>query len=97
MVQPSGAFAHFDAMNERPPAGGYYSLEELFLQAGDKLDVLYDFGDNNNFRIEIEGVKAAQEPLPEAHLGYLNPTRARLVNKGGQVRSQYNNMDDGDY
>lgn len=82
--QPSGAF-----MDECPPGGGYHTLEELSLQAGDKLDISYDFGDSNRFRIQIESVKEAQEPLPEANLGYGNPTRARLVNKGGKIRSQY--------
>jgi SAP domain/Plasmid pRiA4b ORF-3-like protein len=85
-----------------PPAGGFRSLDELSLQAGDKLDVLYDFGDSNEFRIEIESVKDAQESLPEVKLGYSNQTRTRLVNKGGRMFSQYgnsedDNSEDGDY
>jgi hypothetical protein len=85
-----------------PPAGGFRSLEELSLQAGDKLDVLYDFGDSNKFRIEIESVKDAQESLPEVELGYSNQTRTRLVNKGGRMFPQYgnsedDNSEDGDY
>ena len=67
------------------------------------MDVLYDFGDSNEFRIEIESVKDAQESLPEVELGYSNQTRTRLVNKGvGCMPSQYNNSEDdysedGDY
>jgi hypothetical protein len=95
--QPLGVFAYFAEMDRLPPAGGCHTLDELSLQAGDKLDVLYDFGDSNEFRIEIESVRVAQEPLPEAQLGYLNPTRVRLVNKGGRVRSQYDNSEDGYY
>ena len=88
---PAGAFAY------GPPAGGFRSLEEFSLQAGDKLDVLYDFGDSNQFCVAIESINDAQEALSEVELGYSNKTRARLVNKGGRMFSQYGNSEvDGD-
>ena len=70
--------------------GGWFSLEELALEKGDKIDVSYDFGQRDEFVITIEDVKQNVPVLPEANL-YEQKTRAKLVKKGlSKMRKQYN-------
>jgi|AntRauTorckE5430_2_1112549.scaffolds.fasta_scaffold00873_2 hypothetical protein len=59
-------------------AGGQFSLEELVIQKGDKIKLLYDLGDRNDFSIFVEEVKVDQALLPEVSLNR-HDTRVKLV------------------
>ena len=76
----------FDPMSKSPGIdfdeesadGGQFSLEDLVIQKGDKIKLLYDFGDRNKFFIFVEEVKFDQALLPEIRLNGFD-TRAKLV------------------
>lgn len=76
-----------------PPAGGHISLEDLGLQAGDKLNFTYDYGGDHKFVVVVENVETKKEDtdvIPEVILCHNNPTRCRLVKKGnGEIIPQY--------
>ena len=78
--------------DEEAADGGWFSLEELALRKGDKIDLMYDLGQSDLFVLEIQEVKESVPVLPEID-PYHQKTRAKLVGKGAsKMRKQY---DDG--
>lgn len=64
---------------------GSFSLNQLGLQAGDKMDVTYDFGDNHHFRIVVEKVEVSDTLISEYSFSKYpgdQLTRARFVGRG---------------
>ena len=85
MMKRRGEWCEGDAAD-----GGWFSLQELALEKGDKVKLLYDFGQRDEFFIQIQDVKQNVPVLPEADL-YGHKTRAKLVDKGAsKMRKQYN-------
>ena len=71
--------------------GGALSLEECELAAGDRISMLYDFGDENTIVFKVVGVERDQALLPEVPFLH-HMTRAILGRSGGastRVRRQY--------
>ena len=71
--------------------GGALSLEECELAAGDRISVLYDFGEQNRIVFKVVGVERDQALLPEVPFLH-HMTRALLGRSGGastRVRRQY--------
>jgi hypothetical protein len=71
--------------------GGALSLEECELAAGDRISVLYDFGEQNMIVFKVVGVERDQALLPEVPFLH-HMTRAFLGRSGGastRVRRQY--------
>ena len=71
--------------------GGALSLEECELAAGDRISMLYDFGDQNTIVFKVVGVERDQALLPEVPFLH-HMTRAILGRSGGastRVRRQY--------
>lgn len=78
-----------DFEGEGPSDGGWFSIEELALEKGDKMDLLYDFGQRSKFFLRIQDVKQNAPVLPEANV-YHHKTRVKLVSKGvSKMRKQY--------
>lgn len=76
-------------------SGGYLRLEDLALEQGDKLQVRYDFGDEEEFTLFIQSVESSENllPLVQIHDEEIR-VRARLVERGPcKMFLQY----DGDY
>lgn len=70
--------------------GVWFSLEELALQRGDKIELTYNFGDRNSFYIKITDAKSNQPVLPQKNI-YGNETRAALIKQSGaKISKQYN-------
>lgn len=64
---------------------GLFSLNDLCLQAGDKMHITYDFGDDHRFNILIEKVELCSTLLPEVALSRYPDsqlTRSRLTGRG---------------
>ena len=97
-----GGFLSWDDLDEEGGAsGGSFTLEELGLKKGDTIKLTYDFGDDNEFIIEVTDVVQQNNDndanpkirlLPEENL-YGHETRAKLIEKSrAKMRKQY---DDG--
>lgn len=92
-LQGSGFDPHTKPMDdfgdEEPAAGGYFSLEELALEKGDKIQMTYDFGDDNKFTIFVMEKKERQTCLAEVKL-YGQETRVNLEKKSqAKMPKQY--------
>ena len=93
--------AGFDATNKSPSYGwdyedtadgGWYSLKELALEKGDEIKMIYDYGERDEFIVQVQDVKQSVPVLPQVTL-YGHETRVNLVRKGNsKMRKQY---DDG--
>jgi hypothetical protein len=71
--------------------GGALSLEECDLAAGDRISMLYDFGEQNTIVFKVVAVERDQALLPEVPF-LRHMTRALLGRSGGastRVRRQY--------
>jgi hypothetical protein len=77
-------------------SGGHLELERLLLEAGDRINVTYDFGDMNEFTLQVESVfEHTYTVLPELTLGKYNKTRAALLEKGNvRIPHQYSGFSD---
>jgi len=70
----------YDLDNDDYAAGGRFTMKELAIQKGDKVKLVYDLGDRNEFLILVEEVKTNQPLLPEVSLKGQD-TRAKLIEK----------------
>eukprot|EP00594_Rhizosolenia_setigera_P005208 CAMPEP_0178951066 /NCGR_PEP_ID=MMETSP0789-20121207/7008_1 /TAXON_ID=3005 /ORGANISM="Rhizosolenia setigera, Strain CCMP 1694" /LENGTH=110 /DNA_ID=CAMNT_0020631875 /DNA_START=459 /DNA_END=791 /DNA_ORIENTATION=+ len=86
------SFNEYD--EENAADGGWFSLKELALEKGDKIHVMYDYGDSNEFTIEVKEIKSNINVLEEvSHYGH--KTRVALVERGSaKMRKQYNDGSD---
>ena len=95
--EPGAVGSGYDTFSE--DVGGALSLEECELAAGDRISMLYDFGDQRTIVFKVVGVERDQALLPEVpFLDHV--TRALLGQSGGaraRVRRQYHvSSSDGD-
>ena len=60
--------------------GGNFTLEELCAQKGNKIKLVYNFGDNNKFTLEMLDVKEDQPIIEEMKYNGLD-TRDKLVER----------------
>ena len=68
----------YDLDNDDYAAGGHFTMKELAIQKGDKIKLMYDLGDRDEFLILVEEVKTNQPLLPEVSLKGQD-TRAKLI------------------
>lgn len=48
-----------------PDSGGFLTLNELELSAGGKIEILYDFGDDNEFTVKVMAVRVEVPSMDE--------------------------------
>lgn len=71
-------------------AAGVVTIADLCLEEGDKIDLIYDFGDSHKFTFVVEKVQRSDKRLPQKDLGYEMPTCARENSRGpARVPRQY--------
>jgi len=82
--------AAFDQHCETPKPSQVVRLEQLCLQVGDEMRVLYDFGDQNRLVMRVESIETVPYVLPEVCVMNRFNTRHEILSRGGpRVPPQY--------
>lgn len=78
--------------------GGALTLRDVALEVGDRINVVYDFGDSHNITICVEAIDDESSQLPVHPFRNScgdHSTRAAVISRGGRaMRSQYQRDDE---